>query len=177
MILFASPDFGAGACICGLLGIVWAVVLLLVFVGFGYGAKLLGSESRRAKRLGILLMVACLATPLLCCFGPRELIRLRHGNYPLGAYPNGKIANGMSQEEVIEILGTPHERLNHPASPPRHSFEALPSVLRRSPPRGRGRDIGNGSTVSVAGTFFGSISMQRSCASPPMRLRISNPVT
>jgi hypothetical protein len=112
MILFATPDFGAGACIWGLLGFVWLLVLLLVFVGFGYGAKLLGSGSRSVRRRGILLLLACLATPLLCFFGPREVVRLTHGNYPLGAFPNGKITKGMSREEVLEIVGTPHEREN-----------------------------------------------------------------
>jgi SmpA / OmlA family len=112
MILFATPDFGAGACIWGLLGIVWLLVLLLVLVGFEYGAKLLGSGSRSVRRLGILLLLLCLATPLLCYFGPRQVVRLTHGNYPLDGFRNRKITQGMSRDEVLEVLGTPHERGN-----------------------------------------------------------------
>jgi outer membrane protein assembly factor BamE (lipoprotein component of BamABCDE complex) len=35
---------------------------------------------------------------------------LEYGNYPLGSYPNGKITQGMTKDEVEAILGSPHER-------------------------------------------------------------------
>ncbi len=31
------------------------------------------------------------------------------GYYPIGSYPNNKIQAGMSGEEVVAILGNPHE--------------------------------------------------------------------
>jgi SmpA / OmlA family len=112
MILFATPDFGAGGLICGALGIVWLIVLLFVLAGSVKGVRLLKTDARCKRLLGILVILASAATPLLCCFGPREVVRINYGNYPLGAYPNGKIKKGMSQEDVIEVLGTPHERIN-----------------------------------------------------------------
>lgn len=46
----------------------------------------------------------------MCCQGPPHLIRLFYGNSPIGSYPSNKIKEGMSAEEVVAILGTPHER-------------------------------------------------------------------
>jgi outer membrane protein assembly factor BamE (lipoprotein component of BamABCDE complex) len=47
--------------------------------------------------------------PLCCCLGPPHVIRLEYGNYPIGRFPND-IRPGMSAEEVVATLGTPHER-------------------------------------------------------------------
>ena len=35
---------------------------------------------------------------------------MEYGNYPLGSYPNGKITEGMTRDEVSAVLGSPHER-------------------------------------------------------------------
>jgi outer membrane protein assembly factor BamE (lipoprotein component of BamABCDE complex) len=48
--------------------------------------------------------------PFLCCLGPRQAFRIAYGNYPIGSYRNGKIKEGMTADEVLAILGTPHER-------------------------------------------------------------------
>jgi outer membrane protein assembly factor BamE (lipoprotein component of BamABCDE complex) len=33
-----------------------------------------------------------------------------YGNYPLGSYPNSRIRIGMTADEVVATLGTPHQR-------------------------------------------------------------------
>jgi outer membrane protein assembly factor BamE (lipoprotein component of BamABCDE complex) len=42
--------------------------------------------------------------------GPSQVVRAIYGNYPLGYHPGGKIKEGMSVDQVVAILGTPHER-------------------------------------------------------------------
>jgi hypothetical protein len=32
------------------------------------------------------------------------------GNYPIGSFPKNKIKEGMTADEVVAILGVPHER-------------------------------------------------------------------
>ena len=110
MSLFATPDFGASACIYGFLLIVWAAVLVLVLVGFGWGAKLLRSESPKIKMRGILILLVSVLVPLTCCLAPPHTVRVLYGNYPIGSYPNNKIHKGMTADDVTEVLGTPHER-------------------------------------------------------------------
>jgi hypothetical protein len=110
MILFATPDFGTGAMIAVILLIVWAVVLALVAVGLVWGAWLLRRTRPGARKYGGLLILVSGAVPFFCCLAPPCAIRVTYGNYPIGSYPDGKIQEGMSAEEVKEILGTPHER-------------------------------------------------------------------
>jgi hypothetical protein len=110
MGIFATPDFGTSASLYGILVIVWAFVLLCVFVSFVSGIRLLKSGSPRRKRYGVFFLLLSAIVPSCCCLGPSQVIRLTYGNYPLGTYPNNKIKEGMTAEEVVAILGTPHER-------------------------------------------------------------------
>jgi hypothetical protein len=110
MAIFASPDFGAkGGIVCVLL-VVWPVVLVFVLVGIIRGVRLLGSDTRRGKIYGVLLVLVSVLMPLLCCQGPPHVVRIVYGNYPIGKYPEHKITVGMSFDEVSAILGSPHER-------------------------------------------------------------------
>lgn len=110
MVIFATPDFGASGGILLLLLIVWAIVLLFVLVGIVRGIRLLGNESPKRRRNGFLLIVMSSLVPFLCCVGPSQVVRLVYGNYPLGSYPNNKIKQGMTRDEVEAVLGRPHEQ-------------------------------------------------------------------
>jgi hypothetical protein len=110
MILFATPDFGASAGIGCFLLFVWAVVLVLVILGLIRGGKLLGSTSCTKRRYGIAFLLLSALLPLSCWLGPSVYVRLAYGNYPLGKNPGNKIEVGMTADEVLETLGTPHTR-------------------------------------------------------------------
>jgi hypothetical protein len=110
MVIFATPDFGTSSGIALVLLIVGAVVLTLVLVGILWGVKLLGNSSPRLRRRGALLLLVSGLVPTSCCVGPPQVVRLVYGNYPLWSYPNNKIGDGMTEEEVKAILGSPHER-------------------------------------------------------------------
>jgi hypothetical protein len=110
-MIFATPDFGASAGISCCVFFVWAVVLVGVSFGIGWGVRLLKNQSLKVRRAGLLLVVASGLVPFLCCFGPPQVIRLVYGNYPIGSYPSNKINEGISEDEVLEILGRPHERI------------------------------------------------------------------
>ena len=109
-MLFATPDFGAGACIFGLVLLAWAVALILVFVGLSCGAGLVGKGSAKARKWGIILMGVSGLVPLACWLGPSQAVRISYGNYPIANSYKGKIHKGMTAEEVVKILGTPHEK-------------------------------------------------------------------
>jgi hypothetical protein len=109
-MLFATPDFGAGAFVWGLLCLAWAVVFVMVASGIAWGTKLLRSESPKARKYGLLFVLVSGIIPLGCCLLPPVAVRITYGNYPLGSYPNGKITEGMTRDEVSTILGSPHER-------------------------------------------------------------------
>jgi hypothetical protein len=110
MMPFATPDFGASAGIGCFVVLAWAFVLLLVGVGVVWGLKLLDGGSPKGRRRGVLLLVVSGLVPLSCCLGPSQVVRLVYGNYPLGHYPNNKVQEGMTAEEVVAVLGPPHER-------------------------------------------------------------------
>jgi hypothetical protein len=110
MAVLATPDFGASAKDACYLYLAWAVVLLLVAVGVLRGIRLARSGSPRARRYGVLLLLVSASVPLSGCLGPPLVVRLAYGNYPIGRYPNGKIKEGMTADEVVATLGTPHER-------------------------------------------------------------------
>jgi outer membrane protein assembly factor BamE (lipoprotein component of BamABCDE complex) len=63
------------------------------------------NESGRFSTLADLIGPA-----ISCCLGPPLVVRLVYGNYPIERYPNGKITEGMTGDEVVATLGTPHER-------------------------------------------------------------------
>ena len=110
MVIFGTPDFGASGVPVLFLLIVWAIVLTLVSIGIVRGIRLLKSDSSKARKYGVLLLVVSGLVPFSCCLGPSQVVRLVYGNYPIGERPNNKIQEGMSFDEVTAILGTPHER-------------------------------------------------------------------
>ena len=110
MVIFATPDFGAGASMACFAVLAWAVVLLFVAAGVVCGARLLKSTSLIARRGGLALLLGSASVPFLCCLGPPCLIRIEYGNYPIGSRPDGKVKEGMTSDEVVAALGTPHER-------------------------------------------------------------------
>jgi hypothetical protein len=110
-MVFATPDFGASAAVGCFLLVVWACVLVFAGLGAVRGLMLLHPGSPpRGRRCGVILVLASGLLPLSCCLGPAQLVRLAYGNYPLGSYPNGKVQEGMTADEVVATLGSPHER-------------------------------------------------------------------
>jgi hypothetical protein len=107
---FATPDFGTSGGVACLLLLVWALVFALVLWGVARGALLLQRGSPRQKKCGVVLLLVSALLPLSCCLGPSQVTRLVYGNYPLGSYPDNEIREGMTGEEVVAVLGTPHER-------------------------------------------------------------------
>jgi hypothetical protein len=109
-MFFATPDFGtSGGMVC-FLGLIWAFVLGFVLLGLAKGIRLLDRDSPRANKSAVLLLLMCGLVPVSCCLGPPHVVRLMYSNYPLGSYPNNKIRVGMTEDEVVATLGTPHER-------------------------------------------------------------------
>lgn len=109
-MLFATPDFGVGASIWGMVCLAWVVVFVLVALGIAWGTKLLRSESSKARRYGLVLVLVSGAVPLSCWLLPPVAVRMMYGNYPLGSRPDGKIMEGMTRDEVSAARGSPHER-------------------------------------------------------------------
>ena len=111
MVIFATPDWAAGY-VAECLLIISAVVLVISAVGIVLGVGLLRSQSSTGIKFagGLLLLGSCLF-PFFCYFAtPRAEVRLENGTHPLGSYPNGKIQEGMSCDEVKAILGPPQQR-------------------------------------------------------------------
>jgi hypothetical protein len=111
MSIFATPDFGASATMGVCVVVVWAFVLVLVLVGLVRGIRLLGSELPKSRKRGLLLVLVSGLVPFCCWLLPPQVVRIVYGNYPLGSYPNNKINQGMTTDEVEEILGKPHKRI------------------------------------------------------------------
>jgi hypothetical protein len=111
-VIFATPDFGASGGMACFVLLAWAFVLMLAAVGAVRGVRLLGGGSPQGRN-GVLLVLVSVLAPVACCLGPSHVVRLMYGNYPLGSYPNNKIHEGMTADEVVAILGTPHERHKH----------------------------------------------------------------
>jgi hypothetical protein len=111
MVIFATPDFGAGASIACVWLLTWAVVLVFVSAGVVWGAALIKSESLIVRRRGLILLLGSASAPLFCCLAPPCIVRIGYGNYPIYRRPDGKIKEGMSADEVVAVLGTPHERV------------------------------------------------------------------
>ena len=110
MVIFATPGFGAGGMIFGLVLIAWAVVLAISAGGFILGALLL---RRGSAKLGWMLLLASCFLPIFFYVAPPHLFRLSYGSYPLGDRDPrlcGEIKEGMSCDEVQAILGLPHHR-------------------------------------------------------------------
>jgi len=108
MLIFAQMDFGAAGYGVLLLLIAWVVVLAISVGGIVLGTRLLG---RSSWKLGWLLVLVSCFLPIFCYVAPPHLVRLAYGSYPLKSRPdNNKIEEGMSGDEVVAILGPPHER-------------------------------------------------------------------
>jgi hypothetical protein len=112
LVIFASPDFGAAGVIALVVLGAYAFALVCAMIGVAGGVVLVRTRARRAKILGVVLLIAGASLPFTCWFGPSQVFRIEYGNYPLGRYPNGKIHNGMTRDDVLAILGTPHETHN-----------------------------------------------------------------
>src|SRR5947207_2490898 len=110
VIPFATPDFGAGAAILGVLALIWLAVLLAALVGAIRGVILIRRRPSPARRTGIILLLVSVAVPFSCCVGPSIVFRLNHGSYPLGGDPYTQVKEGMSADDVRAALGNPHNR-------------------------------------------------------------------
>src|SRR2546423_140319 len=108
-MIFATPDFGAGASIVCFLMMVWFIVIVVVLIALGRAIHLFGKKDRESRRAGIAFLLFSALLPLGCCVGPSLLDRIVYGNFPIGRSGRQKIAEGMTKEEVKEALGTPHE--------------------------------------------------------------------
>jgi hypothetical protein len=107
MVIFAQMDFGAVGYVILLVMIGWAVVLAICVGGIILGARLL---RRGSLKLGWMLVLASCFLPVFCYVAPPHLFRLAYGSYPIQRYPKDRIDEGMSGDEVVVILGSPHER-------------------------------------------------------------------
>jgi len=109
-IPFATPDFGAGATILGILALIWLAVLVATSVGAIRGLILIHRGSSQIRRRGISLLLVSAAVPLSCCFGPSLLFRLSYGSFPVSGNLYAQVKEGMSADEVRAALGNPHKR-------------------------------------------------------------------
>ncbi len=108
MVTFAQMDFGASGYAVLLLLIAWVVVLAISVGGIILGTRLLG---RGSSKLGWMLVLVSCFLPVFCYVAPPHLFRLAYGSYPLERRPDrNRIEEGMSGNEVVAILGPPHER-------------------------------------------------------------------
>ncbi len=107
-MLFATPDFGAGATVFGFIIIVGLVTVAITVVGILWAMALLKRGSRTAKSCGLFLLVVSVL-PVTYCLAPNILARWKYGRFLLLTDPSVSIAKGMSMEEVKAIVGDPHE--------------------------------------------------------------------
>ena len=108
MVIFATPTWGY-AMHWPL--IVVAAVLAISLVGIVLGVRLLGSKAFAGRKFGgcVLLLVGCLL--IIWCYSAwPNTIPLENGTHPIGSYPNNKILEGMSRDEVKATLGLPFRR-------------------------------------------------------------------
>jgi hypothetical protein len=66
VVIFATPDFGAGAGVALIVLLAWAATVVLVAGGVILGARLLSSKSLIIRRGGLILLLASLSVPLFC---------------------------------------------------------------------------------------------------------------
>jgi hypothetical protein len=110
-MIFATPDFGASANFACVEIFIAVAVIIFAIWAFSKGASLLRRESLpKKKKYGVLLCLLSVLVPTTCWIGPSVLVRVFYGNYPLGSYPDNKITEGMTSDQVKAVLGTPHER-------------------------------------------------------------------
>ncbi len=110
MVIFATPDFGAGATVGCFVLIAYLIAYALALGGLYWGLTLIGKKSPSVRKCGVILMVISGAAPFFCCLAPPIMVRMEYGNFPIEGDPYSKISEGMSKDEVQAILGTPHGR-------------------------------------------------------------------
>ncbi len=97
---------------CVVLGTLLAV-LITIFIGVLRAAFLLRKPSITDRRKGIRTYYACalltILLPFTCCSGPGFLFRVYHDKPPLGYRPSVFEIRGWSSEQVLAVLGAPHE--------------------------------------------------------------------
>jgi outer membrane protein assembly factor BamE (lipoprotein component of BamABCDE complex) len=74
------------------------------------GARYLVRGPVRQRRVGWALLLASLLLPASCWVVPSLVFRLTHGTGPIGDLPYRTVREGMTPEQVIAILGPPHDR-------------------------------------------------------------------
>jgi hypothetical protein len=99
---------GAGECLFLVL-IVPSLVFSIVLLIRGYRKC---NDVASQKRRGYWLILLGLSIPGFWYFGPQLLFRLEAGSYPLKRFPTN-IREGMTQQEVIDLLRQPHEVYKH----------------------------------------------------------------
>jgi hypothetical protein len=109
MVIFATPDFGASGAIALFLMVIGVMVVAFIVFVLMRGIKLAASESPKDRRRGKVLVLLSAMIPLFCCLGPPQIVYMVYGTYPFGSYPNNRIKEAMSMDEVSETLGRPHE--------------------------------------------------------------------
>ena len=112
MPMFATPDFGATGAARLVVFAVGAILLILAYSGFYWGASLIKHGPLKARLWGACLVVVSGLLPVLYLAGPSIIARWTCGHFLLCTHPNNQIKKGMSKEEVAAILGSPHDR--HP---------------------------------------------------------------
>jgi hypothetical protein len=110
MLIVAASDLGDSGIYVVFVLFAWAVVVMLSAGGVLCGAQLLCRKASRAKKVagGALLLVSCIV-PIFCYYAPPYVVRLKYGSYPLGSQPRHRIKEGMSNCEVMTILGQPQQ--------------------------------------------------------------------
>ncbi len=109
-IPFATPDFGAGARIVGVLALIWLAYLAGALFGGIRGVILIRRGWSHGRWIGIILLLVSAAVPFSCCVAPSLLFRQHYGSFPLSGNPYTRVKEGMSADEVRASLGNPHNR-------------------------------------------------------------------
>jgi hypothetical protein len=110
-MLFATPDFGAGAAVYFSGVALWLTLRLFCCVGIVAGIVLCRRTSKKSTRaIGVTLIVDSCFLLVVCWYAPSYLFCRTYGSFPLDIWPN-EIREGMSTAEVEAICGRPpHER-------------------------------------------------------------------
>src|SRR5262245_22418405 len=108
-MLFASPDFGAGATVMGVICGIGFVVLVVGIIAVVRGLILITRQPPDYRWRGLVFILAGVLLPISCCSAPSIMFRVNHDTPPLGSYPNGVIQEGMTPDDVRGLLGNPHQ--------------------------------------------------------------------
>jgi outer membrane protein assembly factor BamE (lipoprotein component of BamABCDE complex) len=67
-------------------------------------------QNRKAMFAVPIFTALALSLPMSYCFYPCALMQVFYGTWPIGHPSRYKILEGMTQEEILAMLGGPHER-------------------------------------------------------------------